>query len=100
MNSDSTKVKGPRSLLLLAVVLGCSGMAIAQTGQGSSAKKLPSVIAKAVETVPFSFVYAGKPSSELLPGWEQKQVEANPARRPGAPRVDLSRSPYRFGNHR
>ncbi len=75
MNSDSTKVKTVHSLLLLAVVLGCLGMILAQTWQGPSAKKLPSVIAKTVETEPFSFVYGGKSSSDLLPGWEQKLVK-------------------------
>jgi alpha-galactosidase len=55
------------------VVLGFSGAAASQTGQGTSTKKLPSVIAKAVENVPFSFLYGGRPSSEILPQWDQER---------------------------
>jgi alpha-galactosidase len=33
------------------------------------------VIAKIVETAPFSFVYGGKRSTEFLSGWEHKQVK-------------------------
>ena len=52
----------PPPLFLLASLLSAPGAARAQSGQGSSANKLPSVIGKAVETVPFSFGYDGKPS--------------------------------------
>jgi alpha-galactosidase len=75
MKAECVSIKAASCLLLLAVVLGGSGPAIGQTAQGSLAEQFPSVIAKAVTTVPFSFVYDGKPSRELLPGWEQKQVK-------------------------
>jgi alpha-galactosidase len=82
MNIESIKIKAASCLLLLAVGLSCSGAAVSQTGQKPSTEKLPSVIAKVVETVPFSFVYDGKPSSELLPQWEQKrQTQTLPGNR-------------------
>jgi len=74
MKTEFVGIKAASFLLFLAVVLGSSGAAISQTGTGRSTEKLPSVIARAVETVPFSFVYDGKPSSELLPQWEQKKL--------------------------
>jgi alpha-galactosidase len=52
-------------------VLSLSRAAASQTGQGT--RKLPSVIAKAVENVPFSFLYGGRPSSEILPQWDQER---------------------------
>jgi alpha-galactosidase len=73
MNTESPGVKAASCLLLLAVVIDCSEVIASQPGQGRSPGKLPSVITEAVETVPFSFVYGGKLSRELLPQWEQKQ---------------------------
>jgi alpha-galactosidase len=67
------------SVLLLVISFSASA---AQTGAGHSPGKLPSVIAQTVETVPFSFVYGGKPSRELLSHWEQKrQTETLPGDR-------------------
>jgi hypothetical protein len=54
-------------------VLSLSGAAASQAGQGTSTRKLPSVIAKAVGNVPFSFLYGGRPSSEILPQWDQER---------------------------
>jgi len=70
MRTQSPRVKALLCPLLLAFVLDGSE---ALAGQRPSTEKLPSVIAKIAETVPFSFVYGGKPSSELLPQWEQKR---------------------------
>jgi hypothetical protein len=56
-------------LLLLALLLVGAQPAVSQPGSG----RLPSVIAQAVDTVPFSFVYDGKPSSDLLPQWEKNR---------------------------
>jgi hypothetical protein len=71
MKTESASIKAKSCLILLALVLGGSGAAVSQRGSGRSTENLPSVIAKAVETIPFPFVYDGQPSCELLPRWEK-----------------------------
>jgi alpha-galactosidase len=71
-----TELAGIRAVLvfpLLAVLLGGSDGLASQTEQRPPTEKLPSIVAKIIETIPFCFVYGGKPSSELLPQWEQKR---------------------------
>ena len=75
MNSESLAVKATPCLLLLGLALGGSRVAVAQGGAAPSPENSPWIIAKIVNTVPFSFVYDGKASGELLPQWEQKQVK-------------------------
>jgi alpha-galactosidase len=60
-------------LFLLGLAHAASGIAIAQKQVGPT-QQLPWVIAEAVETVPFSFVYDGRSSRDLLPRWEQKRT--------------------------
>jgi alpha-galactosidase len=69
-------------LFLLGLALAASGIAIAQKQVEPSTQHLPWVIAEAVETVPFSFVYDGRSSRDLLPQWEQKRTsQALPGKR-------------------
>ena len=68
-------MKTASCLLLLGLALTGSQLAVAQSGVQRSSEPLSWVIAKAVDTVPFSFVYDGKPSSQLLPQWEQKRAK-------------------------
>ena len=40
-------------------------------GQQISAKRLPPVLAQAMKTAPFSFIYATQPSEKILSGWKR-----------------------------
>jgi alpha-galactosidase len=75
MKSQSLAVKAASCLLLLGLALAGSRAAVSQAGAGPSAENSPWIIAKILGRVPFSFVYGGKPSGELLPQWERKQVK-------------------------
>jgi alpha-galactosidase len=66
-------MKAAPCLLWLGLALAASGIAVAQK-QAEPTQHLPWVIAEAVETVPFSFVYDGRSSRDLLPQWEQKRT--------------------------
>jgi alpha-galactosidase len=46
---------------------------IAQGQAQPSSQHLPWIIAKTVDSIPFSFVYDGRPSRDLLPQWKQKR---------------------------
>jgi len=72
MKTESAGVRAAVCLLLAFLLGGSEGLA-SRPEQAPPAEKLPSVVAKIVETIPFSFIYDGKPSSGLLPQWEQKR---------------------------
>jgi alpha-galactosidase len=74
MKTESPVTHVAAGLLLWTTLLCSSRPATAQTGSGRASGNLPSVIARSLDTIPFSFVYDGKPSSELLPRWEKTQV--------------------------
>src|ERR1700722_601154 len=74
MKTKSPVIHVVACLLLWTTLLCSSRPSIAQTGSGRSSGNLPAVIARSPATVPCSFVYDGKPSSELLPRWEKTQV--------------------------
>ncbi len=66
-------MKAAPCLLLLGLALAVSRIAVVQK-QADPTQHLPWVIAEVVETVPFSFVYDGRSSRNLLPQWEQKRT--------------------------
>jgi hypothetical protein len=74
MKTEPRITKAPASFLMVAVLLVPAALAT-QGARGGPGGKLPPVIAQAVETAPFSFVYRGRPSSQLLPCWERKQYK-------------------------
>jgi hypothetical protein len=74
MKMESARIGATSCFLSMVLLLGGGRAAISQAGSGHATGKLPSIIAKAIETVPFSFVYDGRPSSELLPRWEKTLV--------------------------
>jgi alpha-galactosidase len=69
-----SRAKNATSYVLLIVIAYSARGFASPAGPERPLSQLPSVIAKAMETPPFSFTYGGKPSCELLPHWEQRRL--------------------------
>jgi hypothetical protein len=79
MKTEPAGIGAASCLFLLALVLSGSRAAISQTGPGRSTEKLPPVIARALDTVPFSFVYDGLPANSCRDGKKRRGRKRSPA---------------------